>query len=330
MLPEAAHSGLGVHFYVTFWQLSLADINVPIERYQQEVKRLNALIRETSLEEQKKRLQDNVNQLNTEMKDQMKSHEVTRKRLDGRERPLVQRQGGSRRNSGALDPILLVPARILSPTDAILAGKFIRNCTQPRHPQLFRVSPPTTRSLSTTLQPSSFLPRRMKPATTRGSSTLSLPISAHGTDRPRRSTRRRWVRSCLAFQMRWHTDRHGGEEIPAADLLSWEQFRTIFCKWQDCLQKAFKSCFSSKEYMRIRNAIIVMTRISPFYPLIESNGTEISAIVESLAANEQRGDLKDSRTGAVGYLEGSKEVLDSDASARAVPKSSGCGEQGCW
>lgn len=305
MLPESAHSSLGVHFYVTFWQLSLADISVPIERYQQETKRLNALLRETAVEEQRKRLQDNVAQLNAEMKDQMKSHEITRKRLvaekdhwfsDTADRGSIVQQ---------LIQYCLFPRALLSPTDAILAGKFIR----------------TTHNLGTrnfsslTAYDKIFVDHiaavifSSTENEARNYSRFLYTILADLSPWHRQAetyAKEAIGQKLPGFQMRWQ-DRHGGEEIPQGDLLTWDQFRLIFCKWQDCLQRAFKTCLSSKEYMRIRNAIIVMTRISPFYPLIDTHGTEISAVVESLSANEQRGDLKILAQGLLATLKARKK-----------------------
>uniref|UniRef100_V5EZF8 THO complex subunit 2 n=1 Tax=Kalmanozyma brasiliensis (strain GHG001) TaxID=1365824 RepID=V5EZF8_KALBG len=318
MLPEAAHSSLGVHFYVTFWQLSLADINVPIERYQQEVKRLNALIREPGVEDQRKRLlQDNVNQLNAEMKDQMKSHEVTRKRLMAEKDHWFDDKADRGAIVAHLIQYCLFPRALLSPTDAILAGKFVRTAhnlgtrnfsSLTAYDKIFVDHIAAVIFSSTENEArnySRFLYTILADLSPWHRSVETFNKEAIGQKLP-------------GFQMRWH-DRNGGEEIPAADLLSWEQFRIIFCKWQDCLQKAFKSCLSSKEYMRIRNTIIVMTRISPFYPLIESNGIEISAIVESLAANEQRGDLKILAQGLLATLKARMKSWVPMHQARAVP-----------
>ncbi|ETS61330.1 hypothetical protein PaG_04350 [Moesziomyces aphidis] len=290
MLPESALPGLGVHFYVTFWQLSLADISVPIERYQQEVKRLNAVIRETAAEDQRKRLQDNVGQLNAEMKDQMKSHEVTRKRLQAEKNHWFVDAADRGAIVAQLIQYCLFPRALLSPTDAIFAGKFVRT-----------VHNLGTRNFSSlTAYDKIFVDHvaaiifSSTENEARNYSRFLYTVLADLSPWHRQAdiyAKEAIGQKLPGFQMRWQ-DRHGGEEIPKADLLTWDQFRLIFCKWQDCLQRAFKTCLSSKEYMRTRNSIIVMTRISPFYPLIDSHGTEISAIVESLAANEQRGDLK--------------------------------------
>ncbi len=306
MLPESAHSSLGVHFYVTFWQLSLADISVPIERYHQEVKRLNALVRETALEDQRKRLQDNVAQLNAEMKDQMKSHEVTRKRLVVEKDHWFVNTADRGAIVSSLIQYCLFPRALLSPTDAILAGKFIRTAhtlgtknfsSLTAYDKIFVDHIAAVIFSSTENEArnySRFLYTILSDLSPWHRSADTYAKEAIGQKLP-------------GFQMRW-ADRRGGEDIPQSDLLTWDQFRTIFCKWQDCLQRAFKSCLSSKEYMRIRNAIIVMTRISPFYPLIDAHGTEISGVVESLATNEQRGDLKILAQGLLATLKARKKA----------------------
>lgn len=38
------------------------------------------------------------------------------------------------------------------------------------------------------------------------------------------------------FQLRWG-NRHGGEEIPVDDFMSWKQFLQVTHKWQDALKK---------------------------------------------------------------------------------------------
>ncbi|CCF47990.1 hypothetical protein NDA11_007965 [Ustilago hordei] len=305
MLPEVAHSSLGVPFYVTFWQLSLADISVPIERYQQEIKRLNALIRETAPEDQRKRLQDNVAQLNVEMKDQMKSHEVTRKRLVVEKDHWFANSADRSTIVQQLIQFCLFPRALLSPTDAILAGKFIRTAhnlgtrnfsSLTAYDKIF-VDHIAAVIFSSTENEARNYSRFMY--------TILADLS------PWHRQAETYAKEAIGqklpgFQMRWQ-DRHGGEEIPQGDLLTWDQFRLIFCKWQDCLQRAFKACLSSKEYMRIRNTIIVMTRISPFYPLIDTHGAEISAVVGSLAANEQRGDLKILAQGLLATLKARKK-----------------------
>lgn len=90
-------------FFVTFWQLSLYDILIPMERYQNEVDRLNGIVREIDAalratvptypgqlidkagEAEKKKARDRcmqtIQDLNAELKAHTEAYEATRKRL---------------------------------------------------------------------------------------------------------------------------------------------------------------------------------------------------------------------------------------------------------
>lgn len=97
--------------------------------------------------------------------------------------------------------------------------------------------------------------------------------------------------SLPGFQMRWG-GRFGGESVPDSDLLTWGNFKRGVGKWHGSLRTALKECLLSKEYMRIRNAIVVMTKLAPHFPLFELHGRDLLAVVQKLATEEKRGDLK--------------------------------------
>lgn len=102
-MPENVQPYMSPGFFVTFWQLSLYDILVPMERYQNEVDRLKGIVRELdaviraavpsfpgqlvdkAAEAEAKRAQDRCMQtiqaLNSELKLHTVAYEATRKRL---------------------------------------------------------------------------------------------------------------------------------------------------------------------------------------------------------------------------------------------------------
>lgn len=102
-MPESMQPYMSPGFFVTFWQLSLYDILIPMERYQNEVDRLNGLVRELdatirtavpsfpgqvvdkAAEAEAKRARDRCMQtiqaLNAELKAHTEAYEATRKRL---------------------------------------------------------------------------------------------------------------------------------------------------------------------------------------------------------------------------------------------------------
>ena len=102
-MPEDMQLYMTPGFVVTFWQLSLYDILIPMERYQSEVDRLNGIVRELDAglratvpsypgqlidkagEAEKKKARDRcmqtIQELNAELKAHTEAYEATRKRL---------------------------------------------------------------------------------------------------------------------------------------------------------------------------------------------------------------------------------------------------------
>ena len=102
-MPAAIKPYLSPGFFVTFWQLSLYDVLVPMDRYQAEVDRLQAIVREIdqalkatiptypgqvidkSGEAEKKKARERcmvtAQALHTDLKAHTEAYEGTRKRL---------------------------------------------------------------------------------------------------------------------------------------------------------------------------------------------------------------------------------------------------------
>lgn len=87
-LPDLVKSTIGPNLYVTFWQLALSDINVPSNRYDQENKLYQQLVRDfdpqaplKNRQSYKEQFEKSTRALNNELKDQTLAHSVTRRRL---------------------------------------------------------------------------------------------------------------------------------------------------------------------------------------------------------------------------------------------------------
>lgn len=57
-------------------------------------------------------------------------------------------------------------------------------------------------------------------------------------------------------------------------------------------QQGFQESFRSEGYMHIKNSILVLTKIAPYFPLDYSHGQHITHSVEELISAETREDLK--------------------------------------
>ena len=59
-------------------------------------------------------------------------------------------------------------------------------------------------------------------------------------------------------------------------------FLKVHWKWSSRITKALNQCMESKEYMEIRNALIVLTKISSVFPVIRKSGVNLEKRVSPL------------------------------------------------
>ncbi|PWN24056.1 hypothetical protein BCV69DRAFT_279956 [Microstroma glucosiphilum] len=298
LLSEGVKRVLTPQYFATFWQLSLADIQVPTERYEQEMRVYQQLIKEADSGDGAKkpaafhRHQEALEQLRAELKARALAHQGTRRRLAvEKDHWFPDNDGTTRRDLVQhLIQYCLLPRALLSPTDAMFAGKFIR---------LMHLNGARNFS-SLTLYDRLFIEH-------------IAPVIFTCTENEANSYARfiqvvlddlmPWYKSQAlfdkevvgknlpGFQMRWG-NRRGGEVIPKEAMCSYEQFREVLRKWHDHMRAAFKLCLSSRDFMRIRNAIVVMNRIAHHFPLFETHGQNLIQVVEKLTQEETRGSLK--------------------------------------
>lgn len=79
-----------------------------------------------------------------------------------------------------------------------------------------------------------------------------------------------------------------------ADQLQFENYRHVVHKWHYRMTKAAVACLESGNYAQIRNALIVLTRILPYYPKVDQFGLAVERRVNKLkeAEKDKRPDLK--------------------------------------
>lgn len=297
ILSDEVKEILGSHFFATFWQLSLADIQVPTERYEQEMKLYQELMKEIEAIDGKKsgtyhRHQDSVEQLRAELKERTLAHQATRRRLAAEKDHWFADNGGTTR-SVLVHQMLqqcILPRALLSPTDAMFAGKFIRLV----HLQGAR------NFASITLYDRIFIehiaPVIFSCTENEANSYARFLQTVLDDLMPWYKSEQLFTKEAIGqnlpgFQLRW-ADRRGGEEIPKEALCTHDQFKGVLRKWHDFMTAAFKSCLTSADFMRIRNAITVMNRIAHHYPLFDAHGRDLMKVVGKLTTEEDRGSLK--------------------------------------
>lgn len=122
----------------------------------------------------------------------------------------------------------------------------------------------------------------------------------------------RFLCKVLEFVMRWHASeevfnaecrsypgfvtiyRKGPRSNTTSDPLEYENYRHVVHKWHYRLTKAIIACLESVNYAQIRNALMVLNRILPYYPKIDQFGNAVERRVNKLKELEKdrRPDLK--------------------------------------
>jgi THO complex subunit 2 len=74
--------------------------------------------------------------------------------------------------------------------------------------------------------------------------------------------------------------------------LNYSQFKKLFSNWHTQLHHALIECLTSKEYMHIRNAIIMLKAMHQQFPRMANHGTSIYENVLSVSTKDPREDLK--------------------------------------
>ncbi|XP_067949225.1 THO complex subunit 2-like isoform X2 [Watersipora subatra] len=90
--------------------------------------------------------------------------------------------------------------------------------------------------------------------------------------------------------------------------LSFEDYRHVCHKWQFRMTRAAIACFESGNYTQIRNALIVLTKVLPHFPMIIGVGQALERRVDKVhkEEKEKRPDLYALAMGYAGQLKGRK------------------------
>jgi THO complex subunit 2 len=83
--------------------------------------------------------------------------------------------------------------------------------------------------------------------------------------------------------------------------LDYENFRHVCHKWHYKLTKSFIVCLESEEYLQMRNSLIILTKILPYYPRLTGFCSALEKRVEKITQVE-KDKKQDIHTLAVGYL----------------------------
>lgn len=296
---------VSIPFFVSFWTRSLQDILVHTPSYDNEIHKLRSQLKEVNAdrsdvsasglkerERKKKALSETQDKLRDELKGRIASYQKTRNRISRQEKDhwfsrSMKKNETDARHIGLLQECFL-PRAMLSSLDAhycFLMLKILHDNGTPG----FR-----------TVHLLSHLFQRNELATLMFQCT-AMEAQHFG----------RFLCETLRLLQHWHADKATYEREalgekqklpgfaktldPNGDpqvVQGYEDFRRLLFNWHSHLNGALHTCFDSKEYMYIRNGIIVLRAIVQVFPALNFMGEKIVKQVTKLSEEETRQDLK--------------------------------------
>ncbi|XP_042196497.1 THO complex subunit 2 isoform X1 [Callorhinchus milii] len=298
-------------FYATFWSLSMYDLAVPSTSYNREVNKQKIQMKaiddnqEMPLNKKKKEkerctaLQD---KLQEEEKKQMEHVQRVLQRLRLEKDNWLLAKSTKNETITKFLQLCIFPRCIFSAIDAVYCAKFVELVHQLKTP-----------NFSTLL----CYDRVFSDIIYTVASCTENEASRYG----------RFLCSMLETVTRWHSDRaiyekecgnypgfltilraSGFDGGNKADQLDYENFRHVVHKWHYKLTKASVHCLETGEYVHIRNILIVLTKVLPWYPKVLNLGQALERRVHKICQEEKekRPDLYALAMGYSGQLKSRK------------------------
>ncbi|XP_020177140.1 THO complex subunit 2 isoform X1 [Aegilops tauschii subsp. strangulata] len=302
ILPAKAWNGLSPELYATFWGLTLYDLNFPKDRYDAEIKKLhenlkqlednsdNSSIAISRRKKDKERIQDLLDKLNNESdKHQQHVISVLQRLTREKDKWLSSSPDALKINMEFLQRCIY-PRCVLSMQDAVYCATFVQMMHSLGTP-FFNTVNHIDVFICKTLQP------------------MICCCTEYEAGRLGR-----FLHETLKMAYHWKSDesvyeRECGNKpgfavyfrFPNSQRVSYPQFVKVHWKWSGRITKVLNQCMESKEYMEIRNALIVLTKITSIFPVMRKSGINIEKRVAKLKGDE-REDLKVLATGVAAAL----------------------------
>ena len=300
ILPEEKWELMGRSFFVTFWTLTLRDMNVPLASYEEEIKKQNAKIDAINSDRtdisisgaqkkdrEKKVLTDLQDRLRMEQKEHITVHAQSRTRLQKeKEHWFAGYSGRWSAQNALLIQHCFFPRMIMSPADSLYAFRIFKY-----------LHSSGTKNFNTKDFLDQFFDRKLMSMIAGCSSKEAENLG-------------RWLGEILRDLGRWHSDKavfekeaygtkkdlRGFAKDPnkatVGDWYSYEDYRRSLYDWHMSLTSALRSCLNGGDYMRERNAMNVLKSVGHSFPVVNWMGNALIACVEKLTKLDKRPDTK--------------------------------------
>ncbi|KAK5977815.1 hypothetical protein GCK32_005891 [Trichostrongylus colubriformis] len=284
-IPPHVCRDIPIRLFVVFWILSSYDIEVPTAAYEKAIENIRRQMKEAAdspVMSKSKRLKEDerLRGLELKLKDEEKrqAEHVARIRawLNSVKDDLFEAKRGQQTSSFIQTCVL--PRVLFSESDAIYSAKLIIILHQQR---------------ITLFQSLVFIDKLFIDV---------LPLICALTENEANSIGT-FLQILLCHAQRWHSDsaifEKECEGFPGlvsktrqdktTESVNYESFRRLCFKWQMRLYTAFNSVLSveNNEYVQIRNCLVVMTKLTPCFPLLKDVVENIEHLAEKVRDSEK-------------------------------------------
>ncbi|XP_042502720.1 THO complex subunit 2-like isoform X2 [Macadamia integrifolia] len=302
ILPSKAWNSLSPDLYATFWGLTLYDLYVPRNRYESEIAKQQAGLK--ALEElsdnsnsaiikrkkDKERIQESLDRLTAELQRHEENVASVRRRLAREKDKWLSSCPDTLKINMEFLQRCIFPRCIFGMPDAVYCAKFVHTLHSLGTP-FFNTVNHIDVLICKTLQP------------------MICCCTEYEAGRLGR-----FLCETLKMAYHWKSDESIYEcecgnmpgfavyyRYPNSQRVTYSQFIKVHWKWSGRITRLLIQCLESTEYMEIRNALIVLTKISSVFPVTRKSGINLEKRVAKIKGDE-REDLKVLATGVAAAL----------------------------
>ncbi|XP_052738245.1 THO complex subunit 2 isoform X1 [Bicyclus anynana] len=315
LLPSRVWEDISPEFYVTFWSLSMYDLKVPVESYEREVDRLRAAAaiaaKDTSQGSKGRKEQERFITLVDKLQEERRRQEEHVSRVRARLQrecagwfPARAAKSAKNETVTRLMQLCLFPRCIFTSSDALYCAEFVHTVHALKTP-----------NFSTLLCYDRLF--------------CDIAYSVMSCSEGEAVRYGQFLCRVLRTAMRWHADRAAfhaecahypgfvtkyrvsNQFTEANDHVGYENYRHVCHKWHYKITKAMVVCLDSGDYVQIRNALIVLNRVLPHFPVLAKLAQIIERKVEKVKEEEKlhRQDLYVLATGYSGQLRNKGQLM---------------------
>ena len=302
MLPSKAWNNLSPDLYASFWGLTLYDLYVPRHRYESEIAKQHSALKAleelsdnsnsaiTKRKKDKERIQESLDRLTSELQKHEENVASVRRRLAREKDKWLSSCPDTLKINMEFLQRCIFPRCTFSMPNAVYCAMFVHTLHSLGTP-FFNTVNHIDVLICKTLQPMICCCTEYEAGRLGRFLYETMKIAYYW-----KSDESIYERECgnmpgFAVYYRYPNSRR----------VTYGQFIKVHWKWSQRITRLLIQCLESTEYMEIRNALIMLTKISSVFPVTRKSGINLEKQIAKIKSDE-REDLKVLATGVAAAL----------------------------